>query len=169
VNRNRVTILQSLRPLIRGFYLRKHKIQPDKIKSKLYFTPTEKGICYALAYLDLDIHEVEQEFPEAGRIREYIEMVRDMRNKEGGSILIKNIAELTIQNDCFSEGHLSVTNEHTVFIYPYLTAAIALSLSNSLPLFTTTESAKFKKVFVRNNIPAFETSVRKAVKKLSKI
>jgi hypothetical protein len=153
--------LQSLKPLIRGFYLRKHKIQPDKIKSKLYFTPTEKGICYALAYLDLEIH--------GGRIREYIEMVRDMRNKEGGSVLIKNIAELMIQNDCFSEGHLSVTNEHTVFIYPYLTTAIALSLSNSLPLFTNSESANFKKVFVRNNIPAFETSVHKAVKKLSKL
>ena len=135
----------------------------------MYFTPTEKGICYALAYLDLDIHEVEQELPEGGRVREYIEMVRDMRNKEGGSVLIKNIAELTIQNDCFSGGHLSVTNEHKLFIYPYLTAiaAIALSLTNSGPLFTNSESAKFKRVFVRKNIPAFETSVRKAVKKIN--
>ena len=65
--------------------------------------------------------------------------------------------------------NIANVNEYKFFIYPYLAAALALSLTNPLPLFTNSESAKFKKVFVRNNIPAFDASVNNAVKKLSRI
>src|SRR4051812_1686083 len=50
-DRDRITILQSLQPLMKHHYVYKQKIDPNRIKSKLIFKPTDKGMYYALANL----------------------------------------------------------------------------------------------------------------------
>jgi hypothetical protein len=105
VNRDRITIWQSLRLLVGGFYVRKLKIGPGK-KSKLYFYPTEKGVCYALAFLDLDVNEVNEKLVEGNRLREFIDLVKHMRNREGARVLLKNLAQMSIIDNSFVKGNL---------------------------------------------------------------
>src|SRR5215210_5102416 len=57
-DRDRITILQSLKPLIRHRYIRPVKLNPKQAKSKLTFKPTDKGTMYSIAYMGVDIDAI---------------------------------------------------------------------------------------------------------------
>jgi hypothetical protein len=57
-DRDRITILQSLRPLIAHQYVMQIRSNPERPKSKLVFKPTDKGMMYSIAYLGVDIDEI---------------------------------------------------------------------------------------------------------------
>jgi hypothetical protein len=67
-DKDRITILQSLQPLLRGHYINKLKLVPHYEKSRLSFEPTQKGIIYALAHLDVKFDEILCAHREAGEI-----------------------------------------------------------------------------------------------------
>ena len=105
VKRDRITIWQSLKLLVGGFYVRKHKIGPGQ-KSMLHFYPTEKGVCYALGFLDLNVNEVNEKIVDGNRLQEFIDLAKHVRNREGARILLKNLAQMSIIDNSFVKGNL---------------------------------------------------------------
>jgi hypothetical protein len=74
-DRDRITILQSLQGLFRRHYVEKKKIVPQYEKSKLMFTPTPKGIIYALAFLNLDFKQMPQSHREQSQINKLLQRI----------------------------------------------------------------------------------------------
>jgi predicted transcriptional regulator len=78
--RDRITILQSLQPLMKRQYVYKQKIDPDRIKSKLIFKPTDKGMAYSIAILGVDIDDVRKAHLDADVLVEYNELIKKIDN-----------------------------------------------------------------------------------------
>jgi predicted transcriptional regulator len=70
-NRDRITILQSLQSLINQRYIKKQKLEPERIKSKLIFKPTRKGMVYAIGLLEVPYDKVLNAHPDAEKLLEY--------------------------------------------------------------------------------------------------
>jgi hypothetical protein len=79
-DRDRITILQSLQPLIKRNYVYKEKIEPHLIKSKLIFKPTDKGMAYSIAILGVDIDDVRKAHLDADVLVEYNELIKKIDN-----------------------------------------------------------------------------------------
>jgi predicted transcriptional regulator len=75
IGKDRITILQSLESLIEHRYVVKQKVNPNYEKSKLFFTPTHKGISYAFLNLKVDIKTIVNSSND--EIGTYIEFVRE--------------------------------------------------------------------------------------------
>ena len=52
VDKDRITIKQSIDTLIKKNYIKKEKVYPDRERSKLVFNLTHKGLIYSVAFLD---------------------------------------------------------------------------------------------------------------------
>ena len=52
VDKDRITIKQSIDTLIKKNYIKKEKVYPDRERSKLVFNLTHKGLIYSFAFLD---------------------------------------------------------------------------------------------------------------------
>ena len=117
--RDRITILQSLKPLIAQKYVGQIKSNPERPKCKLVFKPTDKGIMYSIAYLGVDIDVVRraqlaqnvldrydlflQEVPDLG-LRKHFEQyigpklfVNHDLFDETGKLIVGNLKELLKQ------------------------------------------------------------------------
>jgi predicted transcriptional regulator len=70
-DRDRITILQSLHSLMKQHYVQKQKVEPDRIKSKLIFKPTRKGMIYAIGLLEIPYDKVLKAHPNAEQLLEY--------------------------------------------------------------------------------------------------
>lgn len=79
-DRDRITILQSLQPLIKRNYVYKEKIEPHHIKSKLIFKPTDKGMAYSIAILGVDIDDVRKAHVNADLLIEYNNLIKKIVN-----------------------------------------------------------------------------------------
>jgi predicted transcriptional regulator len=77
VNRDRITILQSLESLIKYRYIEKQKINPEREKSKLIFLSTHKGKAYAWSELGLDLKDMIKTSTD-DEIANYIEFIKDV-------------------------------------------------------------------------------------------
>jgi hypothetical protein len=79
-DRDRITILQSLQPLIKRNFVYKEKIDPHLIKSKLIFKPTHKGMAYSIAILGVDIDTVRKAHVNAEVLVEYNDLIKNIAN-----------------------------------------------------------------------------------------
>ena len=79
--KDRITILQSLQSLMKRQYVYKQKIEPDHIKSKLIFRPTDKGMAYSIARLDVDIDDVRKVHVDADVLVEYNDLIKNITNR----------------------------------------------------------------------------------------
>ena len=52
VDKDRITIKQSIDTLIKKNYIKKEKVYPNRERSKLVFNLTHKGLIYSVAFLD---------------------------------------------------------------------------------------------------------------------
>ena len=77
-DRDRITILQSLQGLFRRHYIEKKKIFPQYEKSKLIFSPTPKGIVYALAFLNLDFKQMPGSHREQSQINKLLQGIESL-------------------------------------------------------------------------------------------
>ena len=58
LGKDRITILQSIKSLIKNAFVVEENISPHHKKSKRIFQPTVQGICYSIAYLDASIDDM---------------------------------------------------------------------------------------------------------------
>jgi predicted transcriptional regulator len=101
--RDRITILQSLQPLMKRQYIYKQKIDPDRIKSKLIFKPTDKGKYYALAYLDLDYEDMIKANLDVNDISKYNEFIKSIPDYTKRKEIIYNTAKLAVEHNIFNK------------------------------------------------------------------
>jgi hypothetical protein len=73
--RHRITILHSLKSLLRDGYIEEQKIGPKYSKSKLVFLPTLKGISFAWVNWKLKINDMM--LPNNDQIANYIQYVKE--------------------------------------------------------------------------------------------
>jgi hypothetical protein len=109
--RDRITILQSLQPLMKHHYIYKQKIDPNRIKGKLIFKPTQKGIAYAIAFLGTDFNQILKAQQDASKITKYNQFIEQINDPE----LRKRLSEYTIRKfieyDLFDdEGRIMVSS-----------------------------------------------------------
>jgi hypothetical protein len=102
-NRDRITILQGLQPLIRHHYVYTQKVDPTNIKSKLIFKPTDKGKYYALAYLDLDYEDMIKANLDVNDISKYNEFIKYIPDYTKRKELMYNTAKLAVEHNIFDK------------------------------------------------------------------
>jgi hypothetical protein len=101
--KDRITILQSLQPLMKRQYVYKQKIEPSRIKSKLIFRPTDKGMAYSIASLGVDIDDVRKAHVDADVLVEYNDLIKKIDNplqrKQFEREMIKVLARYNLFDD----------------------------------------------------------------------
>ncbi len=75
--RDRTTILQSVKSLVKKEYIIKEKRNPEYEKSKLIFKPTRYGKNYALCGLGVDVEDV-LKLERDEQIANYLELIKDI-------------------------------------------------------------------------------------------
>ena len=79
-DRNERTIGQSARTLEKNFYVEKQEVKEGKNRSKKIIVPTFKGICYGLAYLNLEFLDYLKAYGderEQLQFSEYLQKIKD--------------------------------------------------------------------------------------------
>jgi hypothetical protein len=110
-NKDRITILQGLQPLIRRHYVYKQKIDPNRIKSKLIFKPTQKGIAYAIAYLGVDSNHIMKAQDDASQITKYNQFIGQINDSKLRKLLAESMMTKLIEYDLFDDkGMMKITS-----------------------------------------------------------
>lgn len=102
-NRDRVTILQSLKPLIKRKYIRSIKLNPTRIKSKLVFRPTEKGMMYSTAYLGVHMDDIRDAQLEDDALKNYRVFLKEVRDPRMRKQLEQLEPQTILSHDLFDE------------------------------------------------------------------
>jgi len=102
-DRDRITILQSLQPLMKGHYVSKEKVVPDYEKSKLIFKPTQKGMIYSLAFLNVKVDDVLESYQNICQITSYVEFIKSVSNDQLRNDLVKDYAKLIAEQNAFDD------------------------------------------------------------------
>lgn len=77
IDRDRITILQSIESLIKYRYVEKERANPQKEKSKLTFLPTLKGVAGLWGAFPFDLKEM-IEIKQDNEITRYLKFVKDV-------------------------------------------------------------------------------------------
>jgi hypothetical protein len=110
-DRDRITILQSLQPLIKRHYIYKQKIDPNRIKSKLIFKPTQKGIAYAIAFLGVDSNHIMKAQDDASQIIKYNKFIEQINDSKLRKQLAESMMTKLIEYDLFDDkGSIIITS-----------------------------------------------------------
>ena len=110
-SRDRITILQSLQPLMKRQYVYKQKIDPDRIKSKLIFKPTDKGMAYSIASLGVDIDDVRKVHVDADVLVEYNDLIKKIDNPLQRKQFEREIIKVLVLYNLFDDkGKTIITN-----------------------------------------------------------
>jgi hypothetical protein len=128
--RNRITVLHSLKSLLKHRYIEEQKLNPKRSKSKLVFVPTIKGISFAWVNLKLKINVMV--LPSDDQIANYIQYVKEaFGNSQQQQMLdrlfsefqyrhlelenVKSSTKKEIIKDCFCRGLLELVrqNDHS--------------------------------------------------------
>jgi hypothetical protein len=114
-NKDRITILQGLQPLIRRHYVYKQKIDPNRIKSKLIFKPTQKGIAYAIAYLGVDSNHIMKAQDDASQITKYNQFIGQINDSKLRKLLAESMMTKLIEYDLFDDkGMMKITSRQDI-------------------------------------------------------
>jgi predicted transcriptional regulator len=102
-DRDRITILQSLQPLMKGHYVSKEKVVPENEKSKLIFKPTQKGMIYALAFLNVKVDDVVKSYQDICQITNYTEFIKSISDDQLRNHLVNDYAKLIAEQNAFDD------------------------------------------------------------------
>ena len=110
-DRDRITILQSLQPLIKHNYVYKEKIEPHLIKSKLIFKPTHKGMAYSIAILGVDIDDVRKAHVNADVLVKYNDLIKNIDNPIQRKRLEREMVKVLLLYNLFDDkGDIIITD-----------------------------------------------------------
>ena len=125
-DRDRITILQSLQPLIKRNYVYKEKIDPHLIKSKLIFKPTDKGMAYSIAILEVDIDDVIKAYADADVLVKHNYLIKKIPNPIRRKELEREMIKVLLLYDLFDDnGKIIITDRKG-----FLKQAIRIGLFN---------------------------------------
>jgi hypothetical protein len=125
-DRDRITILQSLQPLIKRNYVYKEKVDPHFIKSKLIFKPTDKGMAYSIAILGMDIDDVRKAHADANSLVKYNYLIKNISNPIRRKQLEREMVKVLLLYDLFDDnGKIIITDRKE-----FLKQAIRIGLFN---------------------------------------
>jgi predicted transcriptional regulator len=102
-DRDRITILQSLQPLMKGHYVSKEKVVPENEKSKLIFKPTQKGMVYSLAFLNVNVDDVLKSYQDICQITNYTEFIKSISDYQLRDNLVNDYAKLIAEQNAFDD------------------------------------------------------------------
>jgi len=138
-HRSRVTVLQSLDSLVKHTYVAKKRAYPNRVKSKLTFSPTQKGMLYALAFLETDYDAILKAHADVEKISEYNERMRLVSNYELRKRLMNLFSRFVLEEGNFTEdGNLKSTEPEDM---------INLGLRIGLSLATKDKGFDFRNLF----------------------
>jgi hypothetical protein len=127
-DRDRITILQSLQPLIKRNYVYKEKIDPHLMKSKLIFKPTDKGIAYSIAILGIDIDDVRKAHVNADVLAKYNDLIKNIAKPLERKQLEREAIKFLVQYNVFDDKGKTIITDRK----GYLKQGIRIGLFNSI-------------------------------------
>ena len=98
----RTTIIQSLSPLRKHSYVWIQKIEPEHTRSKIYFRPTDKGLFYAVAFLDIESDKTIQMY-RGEMIKEYSECIKSIPDRNIRKEFLVQIAKIIMKYNLFDK------------------------------------------------------------------
>jgi DNA-binding MarR family transcriptional regulator len=112
VDKDRITIKQSIDTLIKKNYVKKEKIYPDRERSKLVFSLTHKGLIYSIGILDEQINVLKN--LDDNQFQEFLKYLKIPKAKEAERF--KALVCLGFLNsDLFNgEGNMICGNEYDI-------------------------------------------------------
>jgi hypothetical protein len=114
--RDRITILQSLQPLMKRHYIYKQKIDPTRIKSKLIFKPTDKGMAYSIANLDVDIDDVRKAHVDADVLVEYNDLIKNIDNRIQRKQFEREMIKVLVMYNLFDDKGKTIITDRKGFL-----------------------------------------------------
>jgi hypothetical protein len=119
-DRDRITILQSLQPLIKRNYVYKEKIDPHLIKSKLIFKPTDKGMAYSIAVLGIDINDVIKAHADANSLVKYNDLIKNISNPIQRKRLEREMVKVLLLYDLFDDNGKIIVTDGKEFLKQFI-------------------------------------------------
>jgi hypothetical protein len=95
--RTRTTIVQSLNPLRKRHYVWIQKVEPNNTNSKLIFRPTDKGLFYTIAFLDVDSDKIREAYIRKEMMKEYDEYIKSIPNYYARKELLVRSAKMIME------------------------------------------------------------------------
>ena len=115
-DRDRITILQSLQPLIKRNYVYKEKVDPHLIKSKLIFKPTDKGIAYSIAILGVDIDDIRKAHVNAVELAKYNDLIKKVAKPLGRKQLEREATRVLVMYDLFDDKGKTIMTDRKAYL-----------------------------------------------------
>jgi hypothetical protein len=103
VKKNRITVLQALKPLLRGVYIKQIKVDPKHKRSRVVFKPTVKGIAYASTILSLGLEFIKKKQLTQEEFKVYREFVKDVIDPAERERNERAILRVCLQFNLFDE------------------------------------------------------------------
>jgi predicted transcriptional regulator len=114
--RDRITILQSLQSLMKRQYIYKQKIDPTRIKSKLIFQPTDKGMAYSIANLDVDIDDVRKAHADADVLVEYNDLIKNIDDHIQRKQFEREMIKVLVMYNLFDDKGKTIITDRKAFL-----------------------------------------------------
>jgi len=139
LNRDRITILQSVKWLIKNGFIVEEYTDPNHRKSKRIFTPTEKGLCYSIAYLDANIDDTIKHVGGESELYKYKEFTNSVKDYEAREQFMRNSAKLVLDLGNFDKRGKSIVKDDKKLFQ--------LGLASSLTYLTSDKNFDVEKFF----------------------
>lgn len=133
IEADRITILRSVQALVKKRYVLKLEFEPDlKRNIKTIFKPTAKGLCYAMAFLDVDSELALKETGEENEILKYTQLLRDVVDRNAVHKFMKNAFRALLEFDLFDDkGQMKLTNLQDLFNTGFVAGLTGLGRTKS--------------------------------------
>jgi hypothetical protein len=166
-DRDRITILQSLQSLMKRHLVRKEKVKPDRIKSKLIFKPTPKGMAYSIAFLGATYDYILRVHGEAEQLTNHYAFVNHIGDSIQQNRIMQHMTRILVENNLFNEKGEIITRGRQINALKESFRAALFGLTknkdydsrsvfnnNSIKSITREESKELKEFFtnVRDNL-----------------
>jgi hypothetical protein len=115
VNRDRITVLQSIKSLSKIECIVSEPINPNKKKSKLIFRPTIKGLVIGLGLLDIKFDQIKNNAEKVTNLGTYKEFKENMGIEQFNRYL-KELSIGLIQFDLFNNNLKQVISDSYTFV-----------------------------------------------------
>jgi DNA-binding PadR family transcriptional regulator len=101
--RKRTTVIQSLSPLRKHGYVWIQKVEPKHTRSKIYFRPTQRGLFYAIAFLDIDPDKIIQTYMGEEIIKGYDEYIKSISDNNLRKEFLVQTAKIIMKYNSFDK------------------------------------------------------------------
>jgi hypothetical protein len=146
-DRDRITILQSLKPLIAHKYVAQIRLDPERPKSKVVFKPTDKGILYSIAHLGVNVDAIRKAQLSSDALKNYSEFIQEVPDPGLHEKLEQYVApKLFVDNDLFDENGKLIISEQKDFLKQGLRISLLELLADKH--FNLEELFEFKKGYL---------------------